>query len=211
MAIPNYDSLSVALSKDIGDAVAAATSNGNRWSSAARDIHLNQAIRRWIMKRILVKDWFALRGYVAEEAQTLGSNIKTLVSWTGDVSYIIEAYDATTNLPIKRLPEELRTWTKTGGNSYLTASTTNLFWVIDGSSLRIYGSAATDSILLTYVKKHTDLAANTGSTDIAIDSPYWPQILDLAVKVAMEEDPTQFNLARAQVKEEQVTREIATG
>jgi hypothetical protein len=154
-----------------------------------------------------VRDWFALRGYVNEEAQTLSSNAKTLVSWTGDVAWIIEAYDSTTSLPIKRLPEHLRIWIKTGGNSYITSATSNLYWVVDASTLRVYGSAATDSILLTYVKKHTDLSAG-GASDIVVDSPYWPQILDLATGIAMEDDPTQFNVARERVKMETVERQI---
>lgn len=207
MASPLFDAISVQHSKNIGDSVAAAATDGNRWTSAQRTFHLNSAIRKWLIMKATVRDWFALRGYVNEEAQTLSSNAKTLVSWTGDVAWIIEAYDSTTSLPIKRLPEHLRIWIKTGGNSYITSATSNLYWVVDASTLRVYGSAATDSILLTYVKKHTDLSAG-GASDIVVDSPYWPQILDLATGIAMEDDPTQFNVARERVKMETVERQI---
>jgi hypothetical protein len=52
------------------------------------------------------------------------------------------------------------------------------------------------------------LAANTGSTDIAIPSQYWHLVLDQAVVVALESDPDSTNLTRAAVKQKMIDTEI---
>ena len=47
----------------------------------------------------------------------------------------------------------------------------------------VTGAGATDSVTVVYVGQHTDLTANTGSTDIAIDSPYWNELLQIALEL----------------------------
>ena len=222
MAIPLYDALNVQHSKNIGDPVAAATTNGDRWTSAQRDFHLNEAIRSWIRRMTFAgarlerngQDagvyWDALQGYITSEAQALSSNTKTIASWNSGagVVYILSAYDTTLSKPMKRVSERNYTWAQTGGNGFLTASSSNILWTQDGSSIRVSGSGATDSITLRYVKAHTALAANTGSSDILVPPPYWDEILNLAFSVAKMELGDVESVTLAMAKEASVDKEI---
>ena len=221
MASPNWDAISVRHAMNISDpaAGAVATGNGLRWTSAQRDSHINAAVRRWMLKHVSAGkkkeeqgldasiNWEALSGYLNEEAQSLVANVKTLASWTGGVAHIIGAYDTTTSVPIKSFTGRNRFFTGTGGNQYLLAGLANLFYVLDAASIRVIGSAATDSITLRYVKQHTDLSAN-GASDIVVPSAFWHQIQDLAFKVAAEETGEADKLQVAALKEQVIDKEI---
>ena len=226
MAIPNYDALSVQLSKFIGDTASSATADGKRWSSAQRDNHLNYAIKDWMAKQLssavqrenaqksAVANWHALRLLIAEEAQTLSNNTKALSSWTGGVMHVLAAQNATDTVDILPLPNQQQRFIKTtiGFNNFINGSTTRQWYVLDGGAFRLLdgGTTTGDSVKLRYLKQAPTFAANTGSTDIEtyIPSDYWRQILDLAVAFALEEFPTQENVARIQTKLALVEKQI---
>ena len=222
MASPNFDALSVQHSKNINDPVAAAATNGFRWTSAQRTYHLNEAIRRLLklfarVARMKVeagvpasREMDFLDSYMAVEAQSLSNNIKALSSWTGGVMEILSAYNATDSLPINRLKDTLYSHVQTGGNSFLTASTTRQYWLRDASSFRLVdgGTTTGDSISLRYVKPHTDLSAG-GASDILVTSTYWGLVLDMAMKVALEENADSESIKIAQHKEAVVNAEVS--
>lgn len=211
MASPNFDALSLRLSRELGDPVAAAATDGKRWSSTQRSAFLNAGIRTFILKAIRNQNFGALTGYVVEEAQSLSSNTKALSGWTGGVSWILSAYNVTDTVPIRPLRHHgLRSFIEPGGNQFITASASNQYWVKDGSSFRLIdgGTTTSDSIRLRFIKQHTDLAAG-GAGDIAIGSEYWEQVLDLAVSIGLIEKPTGENVARSVILEQAVEKEIA--
>jgi hypothetical protein len=218
MASPLYDALSIQHSKNIGDPVAAAATDGKRWSSVQRDTHLNEACRRLIRAflsfdfgdeiTVRMKDaGFFSGGYWASEEQTLSSNVKALSGWTGTAQYILTARNTTTNLPIYPLPSELEDFIRTSQNKYLTAGTSNMYYMVDGANLRVLGSAATDKVTLSYIKAHAALSAG-GSTDILVPATYWSLVTDMAMKVAFEEYPTADNVQRAAMKEAAINLQI---
>lgn len=221
MASPNFDALSVQHSKNINDPVAAAATNGFRWTSAQRTYHLNEAIRRILKLYARVarmkmeagvpasREMDFLDAYMAVEAQSLSNNTKALSSWTGGVMEILSAYNATDSLPVSRLKDTLYSHVQTGGNGFLTASTTRQYWLRDGSSFRLVdgGTTTGDSISLRYIKPHTDLSAG-GASDILVTSPYWGLVLDMAMKVALEENADPQSAQTAQQKEAIVNAEI---
>lgn len=228
MAIPNYDALSVQLSRFIADtpSTAAATADGKRWTSAQRDNHLNYSIKEWMQKQLAsavqrenngqsaAQNWHALRLLTAEEAQTLSNNAKALSSWTGGVMYILAAQNATDTVDILPLPTQQQRFIKTtiGFNNFINGSTTRQYYVIDAGSFRLLdgGTTTNDSVKLRYLKQPPTFTANTGSTDIDtyIPSEYWRQILDLAIAFALEEYPTPENISRIQTKLALVDRQI---
>jgi hypothetical protein len=183
MAIPLYDSLNVQHSRNIGDPVAAATTNGAKWTYQQRDFHLNTAINRWIDKMLDTankleiagmdagKYWDALQGYTASEAQALVANAKALSSWNSanGIVKILSVYDTTLSLPCRYISQRLFDWAGTGGNTLLTASSTNPLWSQIGSTLYVKGAGATDSITLRYVKKHVSIVATSASTAVVSD------------------------------------------
>lgn len=221
MASPNYDALHVRLSRMIGDPVSAAANNGNGGqTSALRDHYLNDGIRRLMNHYIRMRGYdsfsasmiepaFFSGGYLADEAQTLGSNVKTLASWTGGVFCIITARNATAspNIVINPIPHKYKDLARTSSNRYLTPATGNQWYIIEGASLRVLGSGATDSVNLQYIKPHTDLT-NANATDILVPPAYWNEVLDEAYKIFAEEYPEEESLARLQLKEGALNREL---
>lgn len=220
MASPNYDALHVRLSRMIGDPVAAAATNGNSFTSALRDHFLNDGVRRLMnhyvkmrgydsFSAIMVEPAFFAGGYLADEAQTLASNVKALSSWTGGVFSIVTARNATAspNVVINPLPHRYKDLARTGVNRYLNPATGNQWYIIEGATLRVLGSGATDSVNLQYIKPHTDLT-NGNATDILVPAAYWNEVLDEAYKIFAEEYPEEESLARLQLKEGALNREI---
>ena len=221
MASPNYDVLSIAHSKNIGDTVAAAATNGARWTSAQRDNHLNEAIRRLLRLcaeqaiakmnagRSAVGEIAFFDPYILEEAKSLTNNVLVLSSWTGTATWILSAYNSTDSVPIKRLSEAIRIWVLTGGNSFLTASATNQYWIRDAGNFRLVDGAtnSTDSITLRFVKAHAALSAG-GSADILLSSSYWDWVTDIGYVVAFEEAPNELNDAKAMQKKAAVLEQI---
>lgn len=210
--MPTFNDLNVTLSNRINDPVAAAATDGSKYSSAFRVDYLNQAIRRWMQKMVIAckitGDFSPLRDYTAEEAQTLAANVKALSGWTGGVFHVISAYNATDSLPVKQVVgERQRFFVESGGNSYITASATNQYWTEDGSNFRLIDGSTTnaDSLRLRYVKQHTDLVA--GGT-ILVPSQYHGDILDIAEALAFEDVPTSENVARGMAKEQRINREV---
>ena len=211
MASPNWDSLNVQHSKNIGDPKSTATTDGVVYTSAQRDNHLNIASKRWIefrasralgleaMGKDATPHWIALDSYITEAAGTLSSNTLALASWTPAVWFPISAYNNTGSLPVYRFNDQYRFFTKTGGNTYLASSSTFQIWYIKAGSLVVDGSGATDSILLRYIQTYSNLSAN-GSTDILINAAYWGEILDLALAVQKEEMATPQAQQIAQTK-----------
>lgn len=191
MASPNWDQLSIDLSKKIGDAVAAATTSGDTYTSAERDLFLNKAHRRWLLKQVEEQNWNALRGYMNREAKTLSNNVLALSSWTGGVAAILSAFNVTDSLYVRRLPDGYDGVASAGLNIYYTPSTTNQFWKQEGSVFRLLdgGTTTGDSIRLEYIKQHTNLAANDagGNGDTLVPSQYFDEILDLATAEALSE------------------------
>lgn len=208
MAIPNYDLLSVKLSREIGDGVAAATTDGVQWSSAHRDQFLNEAIRRILRKAALVRNGNIYREYVNTEAKSLVASVYALSSWTGGVDTVLDVYNVTDGVIVNPADASLKEELDTGINQFLLASITQQRYTLNAGNFRLHGGTATSSIRLTYIKLHTDLVANTGSTDIAIPSQYWHLVLEQAAAVALEADPDSTNLTRAALKQQMIDKEI---
>jgi hypothetical protein len=205
--MPTFDALNITLSRRINDPVAAAATDGATYSSAMRIDYLNQAIRDWMEKEVLAQNFKALRDYTLEEAKSVASNVLTLVSWTGGIFKILDAYNVTDALPIAPLPDGFRFDLETGGNDYLTASATNQFWTADASAFRLIDgtTSSADSIKLRFIQQHTDLAA---AGTILVPSQYHGDILSLAETRAFLDRPTPENVARALANQQKVDREV---
>ena len=205
MATPILDPLSVQHSKNIGDTVAAAGTDGKRWSSAQRTYHINEAIRRWIRKMIAVKNWAALRAYVQNESAALSSNELTVASFTDGIpDTIISVYDTTLTNQVDPLPPEL---SRFEAENEETAIVSGLYFTWDNSKLAVLNSGASDTIKVQYVKQHTDVIQSTGP-DVAVPNSYYPQLLNLAEAIARREFPIPQNIARADLLEGIVDKEI---
>ena len=205
MATPILDPLSVQHSKNIGDTVAAAGTDGKRWSSAQRTYHINEAIRRWIRKMIAVKNFGALRAYVQNESAALSSNELTVASFSDGVpDTILSVYDTTLTNQVDPLPPELSRWE---AENEETAIVSGLYFVWDNSKLTVLNAGASDTVKVQYVKQHTDVVQSTGP-DIAVPNSYYPQLLNLAEAIARREFPIPQNIARADLLEGIVDKEI---
>ena len=198
MASPIYDALSVQHSKNIGDPASSASTDGKIWSSVQRDNHFNVAIKRWMLRQAQDGNLNALRGYIGTDSQSLSSNVVARTTYSGSVFYIISAYNATNSVFIDRIDENLRLDIVNSRIPFLAPTTYQEYWSYEGLNIRIYGAGATDSITLHYVKEHTDLSAGA-SADIVIPKTHHGEILDLAYKVAQEEnaDPEFMQIAMA--------------
>jgi len=213
----NYDALAVRLSRRLGDPASAAQTDGKRFTSALRDTFLNAAIKKLYVKylRFINRDALAVeliepgffRGVLTNEGQALSSGAQTLSTWTGGVAWIVSARNSSTPGQVLPLPLRLKSAVESSVNTFLTANSSNQFYTIQTSSIKVFGSAANDTIVLDYVKPHALLVSNAGS-DIVVPDHYWEQVLDLAEAIALQEFPTQSNIARAASKEAQVNKEI---
>jgi len=204
MAIPLYDSLQVDLSERLEDAVAAATSNGVKWTSAQRDAFMNEGIRRWHLKwlmRYLQGDpraQEALQNYVVESSQALSSSKTSLSGLTttpanAGALHIIEVYNSTTPAYVYPMPRRLKL--SYSLNQFLDEQ----YWTISDGSIEVIGSGTTDTVNVRFIEGHVNHAANTGSDDILVPSSWWPEVLDMATVVGLESDPDSQNLTRATV------------
>jgi hypothetical protein len=225
MATTNLNAISVQHSKNIGDPVATADLGGKRWSSAQRTYHINEAIRRWLIKQIDIgrrkesrsqeaaKHWESLGTYIISLADNVVDSSKSLENWGGsdDIAWVLSAYNDTDNIPVKELPQRLYPYTQTGGNSFLTASATNQYYTLNTGLFQLQGGTNPSSIQLVFVKKHVDLVVDVagGTLDIQVPSHHWAQIQDLAFKVAMEEVGDSESAAKGLLKEQMVNGEIA--
>ena len=204
-------------SMNIHDPVVGGSADGQRWSSVQRDAHLNEAIRRWIIQNALagmVKEslglngnWLPLHSYLAESSQAMTNNTTNLGNFTGGVTVILGAYNASKSQPVKRLPDKPNKFTPQ--NTYLMPSPINQFWAIDGSQFRLYDGSTTntDTVTIRYVKLHTSLASTAiGGNDLLVPSQFWGQILDLAKEIAELENGNESTF-----KSEYVQGEIERG
>lgn len=195
MASPNYDSLSVQHSRNIGDAVSSASSDGNQATSAMRDIHLNNAIKKFVQIKYLAKDYSCISRYVNETSATaLTSNVLSLSGLTPACAWIISVTNTTAGLPVREIPQELVDYVSVASttNDFIKSSSTNQQHVREGVNVRVLGSGATDSVKIRYVAQHTTLSAG-GSSDIIIDSQYWNIILELAKQEFYTDFPNEEN------------------
>jgi hypothetical protein len=201
MAIPNFDALNVKLSRMMEDAVSAATTDGDGFTSAYRDKLLNDALRRLQLKWWAIGQEDALRGYTNVEAQSLSSSELALSTWTGGVVGILSVYNATDEAIPRPISNELKEEAQTGNNKYISSAVnTDLqHYYINDSNFTLINGTATSSIRLTYIKQHTDLVANTGSTDIAVPSQYWEVVLKEAIGIFWEENPSKENVVKMQL------------
>lgn len=208
MASPNYDILSVRLSRMIDDPAATASANGQSISSAQRDRALNAAINKWVRLSCYTKRWAALRAYIRTASGNLTSSKVLSVSSFSPTVYVIKSvYNTTQSKPVEPLPSG--TNRQEVENPLVSGLFSNLYWVWENSDIVVLRGATSDAVKAEYVKNHTDLSAG-GSSDIEIDSAYWDEILDFALKVLAEEKPTATNLAIAQIKNQEAKENIAT-
>ena len=185
MASPLYDGLSVELSKRLDDAVAAASSSGDVWSTTQRDIPLNFACKTLMTKYGAEEDTDFFRSLIESEGQAMTSNEIALSSYTGGVFKILSARNGTT--VVKPLPQD---WVDDIASiesmPWYNATTTNQYYYEESGNLVNVGGGATDTITLRYVKNWSDLTASN-ATDIPVPSQYFAEILDVAVKYALQE------------------------
>lgn len=190
MASANYDALHIRLSRMLGDPVAAAATDGKVWTSARRDILLNNAVRRWMMEELVKGNYNALREFRTREGQALTNNSKALSGWTGGVAWILSAYNSTDGVVVRRLPDGYTAVARTGENSYYTPSTTAQFYQVEsGNFILLDGGTTTgDTIVLEYIKVQPDMT-NAYASDIMVPSTYFGQILNYALELGVQEKP----------------------
>ena len=212
MASPFYDATSVLHSRNIGDKVSSASTDGVIWTSAQRDQHLNNAIRRWIEQKWQMRDFLALRSYKQDSpAVALSSNAIALTSASftgGAIGWILSMYNSTSGVMIQRLPESLKNVILTSTNSYLKPTGSSQFYYISNGSIVVAGSGATDNIVVSYIAVHTNMSAGAGS-DWLVPSTEQGTILKLALQEAMLEKPTQENVARISAVQPIIQTEIS--
>lgn len=208
MSSPLYDAFSIKHSRNIGDTVDAAATDGDIWSSAQRDTHINTAIRIFVRKMLIpqsvgnlvvkVRDTAAIAGYMNRESKALSGSALTLATsggWTGGVAWILSARNGTQAADVKPIPPELLANIESGVNSYTAASATNQYFYVSGGNFNLLGGAATDAIILHYIKPHTNMTAGAAS-DWLIAVEYEDIIAKLAYAEALRERPNQENDAK---------------
>lgn len=224
MASPNWDALSVKLAKRIADPAAGgvATGDGARFTSALRDQYLNEAIRRLMRKYVrrtqpdvseikLIEPAFFYGGYLSDYAGSLAANVVALTTInSGGIFGIVSVQNTnvTNNSMVKPLPHTEKADAVAGDNRYLAAAAVgHEYYLIEGTNLRVIGSGATDAISVQFVKAHADLSAG-GSTDILVPAAYWDQVVDMAYKVAKEENGDDNSLQLGIIKEAVIDKYI---
>lgn len=289
MAIPIWDSLNVQHSRNIRDKVASATTDGTAITSAQRDYHLNSACRIWMRKKVLVRDWNALRNLIGtpltgtlssatidlstvlqansiltDSAYTVAANGLDITNFGSSVTInyvggtfigidngtpitrVVAAYVGTgaftlggtaltagaivttayvippavggilavksltavntSTYEVTPLPLELSAQlTMTNSNQFLAPSATEPKYLIRGSILTVYPVAtyASSTYTLEYIKRHSALTANTGSTDLPIATTYHDEILKLALIESEREKADPSSVQRIQLLEDQ--------
>lgn len=201
MASPNFDALNLQHSRNIGDTVAAAATDGSAFSSAKRSSHLNAAIRNWMIDQLLVENLNGLSSYVLEATASLTGNALSLASgFTGGVLAVISVKNNNRATMVRKIPITMKHIVDNAySNSFLATTSDNQYWTINGGNLVLIGSGATDSVSVIYVSRHTDLAV-AGASDIAIPPTYWTMILDYALLEALKEKPqTEEVVARIKI------------
>lgn len=186
MSAPNWDSLSVQLSRFLGDKVASASTDGSIWSSAQRDNILNMACRDWIRIRlnrlmqfeaknlIPLADREALAGYITEDSHALSNNTIALSTYSGGVDHIFTAYNVTQDQVVDPIPDqELRYYNPSAG-TFIGSSKSNQYYHFDGSNFRLLDASTTtnDTIKLTYLKRHTALVAGGTASTVVSDTAW---------------------------------------
>lgn len=186
MASANYDALHVRLSRMLGDPVAAASTDGKVWTSARRDILLNNAVRRWMLESAEKQNWNALQEFIEEESEALTNNEVAFSSFTGDVFEVIWAKNTTKGVPIRRMPE----FVDEDDNSYFEPDVKDQWWKREGTNFKLIDGESTtgDTVRLRYVKKQPDMT-NAYASDIMVPSQYFGIILDYALELGIQEKP----------------------
>ena len=209
MASPNFDSLNIQHSRNIGDAILTAGASGNRFTSAQRTYHLNTGIKRWLLMQTSLKNYNALLQYVSN-AQGITSTVdgNSIFLLAGILNIISVLCDSKI---IKRGDEKYYSQyqlAEGNTNSFLKPSLGEPVYIYADSKLNIYPAIGFTgkNITIHYVKQHTDLSVN-GDVDIIVPSQYWHQILDLALIEAMNETPNEVAFARAKDKSDVVSKE----
>ena len=206
MASPNFDSLSVQHSRNIADTVSAAANSGNKFTTAQRSNHLNNAMRRWLFTQTSLANYNALINYIADVTATTGSGTYSL----SGVANIISVH--CDSKVIKRGNERFFNQyqaSATNGNSFLAPSATDPAYIYVGGVINLYPltSFSSKTILIHYITTHTNLTAGF-ATDILVPSQYWHQILDLALVEAMNEIPSELSMARSKDKAQIIGAEL---
>lgn len=199
MASPNFDDLSVRFSRIIEDPVATASTDGDAFTSAFRSHCINQGIRRLLRFWAINGPEDAIREYLNTEAQSMVASVKTLSSWTGGIHAIVSAYNVTDEQLLYQEPNDFREELLSSNNVFIQAGSGQQKFIVNAAQFQLFGGTATSSVRLTYVKQHTDLSAG-GSSDIAIPSQYWNDVLDAAAMYFWEQYPTQENVAKLGMK-----------
>lgn len=200
MASPNFDALNIRLSRMMDDAVAAATTNGDNYTSAYRDQLLNNACRRLQMQWISAGNDDALRGYINTASITLSSSVYSLASFAGGVLAIKSVYNTTDSVLVLPETNNLKAEVASGNNIYIRSSVSNQRYFLNNANIEISGGTATSSLSVTYVKKHADLAANDAGSagDLVIPDTYFEEILRQAAQIFYEQNPSKENVVKMQ-------------
>lgn len=97
----------------------------------------------------------------------------------------------TTIYVVNPLPKELygELYNTTTPNSFISPAATRPYYVIRGTTLTVYPTASFTSAAYTleWIRQHSPLTANTGSTDLPIEPMYHDEILKLALIEAEKE------------------------
>ena len=195
--MPTFDQISVSLSRRVGDAVAAATTDGQTLSALNRADYINQSIRTCLTKYtgmlLSAEDqtpgWYQAKkdaegflvNYIQEGTGALSSNAISLDSFSPAVDTILSVEDDTTSRPVARLMEGVKDLTDNTGIAGWAAgtysataanNTSNPVWYVQNNSLYVIGVTATDTVRIRYIQKHTDLAAGGAAATVVSDTTF---------------------------------------
>ena len=195
--MPTFDQINVSLSRRVGDAVAAATTDGQTLSALNRSDYINQAIRECLAKYAGVllsaedqtPGWYQAKkdaegflvNYIQESTGALSGNAISLDSFSPAVDTILSVEDDTTSRPVGRLMEGVKSLTDNTGiagwdaGSYSAtpaSNTSNPVWYVQNNSLYVIGVTATDTVRVRYIQKHTDLAAGGAAATVVSDTSF---------------------------------------
>ena len=220
MATPNWNTLNLQHSRNIGDAVVSVIDDGTGWSSVQRDNHLNIACQQWWLQmftqsQVSIEDndfsfaQFGLRGYINEEILNLSNYTFDTSKLSNGCAYIISLINLSYNpyQYIRKASLKEADYSQTSLNKFLTTHIDYQKFVMNGEIITCLGSAPSDNVRVTYLSPHNNISVN-GAVDIPINSEYWDEILKLAFGVYAKEDPDPITIGRYQLESAQINQRI---
>ena len=186
MATPNFDSISVIVSRLAGDPVVSASTAGTFMTAAERNAYVNKALNQFFaqMWRELNFDFKAMvrafpeLGKITSGATTTAAGIYDIAASASYQDYfkLIDSYKTSGNNHIRVMPKELYITALLGTNELYTPSSTNMmvFELADGLHFLPTASFVSAGITLHYIQAPLDpTSGNFITQGGSYDSPFY--------------------------------------